>query len=483
MSDDRGGDQEQEPLRYDQARWSEGDQYEPLLSEKNSREVDVETPLPDDLTRDSLELPDLSEPELARHYTRLSQMNYGVESGPFPLGSCTMKYNPKFTEDLAARPEAAVHPDRPDETIQGTLGLYARLSEYLGKIGGMDAVTLQPPAGAAGEYTGVLIAKAYHEHNGEDRSEIIIPDSAHGTNFASAALAGFDVVELPSGEDGRVDLDALEAAISNDTALLMLTNPNTLGLFEREIEVISELVHDAGGLLYYDGANLNALLGQARPGDMGFDIMHYNVHKTFATPHGGGGPGAGPVGVVAELAEFLPAPHVRETDSGYEQYEPEQTIGKVHGFQGNWLVLIKACAYIARLGDEGLTDASAKAVLNANYLAEQTEYEVPFGPFHHEFVASAGEQDAADVAKRMLDYGVHPPTTKWPEIVPEALMTEPTEIENKRTLDQLAAAFNAVADEDDETLENAPERTSARRIDQVSAARNPRLSWQALDEE
>jgi len=483
MSDDQGGDKQQDTLQYDQARWSDGDRYEPLLSEKTSREVDVETPLPEDLTRDSLELPELSEPELARHYTRLSQMNYGVESGPFPLGSCTMKYNPKFTEDLAARAEAAVHPDRPDETIQGTLGLYAQLSEYLGNIGGMDAVTLQPPAGAAGEYTGVLIAKAYHEHSGDDRSEIIIPDSAHGTNFASAALAGFDVVELPSGEDGRVDLDALEAAISDDTALLMLTNPNTLGLFEREIEAISELVHDAGGLLYYDGANLNALLGQARPGDMGFDIMHYNVHKTFATPHGGGGPGAGPVGVVEALEDFLPAPHVQETDGGYELYDPEHTIGKVHGFQGNWLVLIKACAYIARLGDEGLTDASAKAVLNANYLAEQTDYEVPFGPFHHEFVASAGEQDAADVAKRMLDYGVHPPTTKWPEIVPEALMTEPTEIENRRTLDQLAAAFNAVADEDDETLEHAPERTSARRIDQVSAARNPRLSWQALDGE
>ncbi|WP_336328184.1 aminomethyl-transferring glycine dehydrogenase subunit GcvPB [Halovenus sp. HT40] len=469
-------------VRYDQARWSDEEGYEPLLSEKNSREVDVETPLPDDLTRDSLELPDLSEPELARHYTRLSQMNYGVESGPFPLGSCTMKYNPKFTEDLAAHPSAAVHPDRPDETIQGTLELLGRTSKYLADIGGMDAVTLQPPAGAAGEYTGVLIAKAYHEHNGDNRSEIIVPDSAHGTNFASAALAGFDVVELPSGEDGRVDLDALEEAISDETALLMLTNPNTLGLFERDIEEISTMVHDAGGLLYYDGANLNALLGRARPGDMGFDIMHYNVHKTFATPHGGGGPGAGPVGVVDELADFLPDPQVRQTNGGYELFEPAQSIGKVHGFQGNWLVLIKTCAYIARLGDEGLTDASAKAVLNANYLAEQVDYEVPFGPFHHEFVASAGEQDAADVAKRMLDYGVHPPTTKWPEIVDEALMTEPTEIENKRTLDQLAAAFNAVAAEDTETIEAAPEQTSARRIDQAAAARNPRLSWQALED-
>jgi glycine dehydrogenase subunit 2 len=468
---------------YDQARWTDGDSYEPLLSEKNTRAVDVETDLPDDLTRDSLELPSLSEPELARHYTRLSQMNYGIESGPFPLGSCTMKYNPKFTEDLAALDAGAVHPSRNDESIQGSLGVLARLQEYLADIGGMDSVTLQPPAGAAGELTGVLIAKAYHEHNDDERSEVVIPDSAHGTNFASAAMAGFDVVELPTGDDGRVDLDALDAALSEDTALLMLTNPNTLGLFERDILEISDMVEDVGGLLYYDGANLNALLGRARPGDMGFDIMHYNVHKTFATPHGGGGPGAGPVGVKAELEDFLPTPHVRETDDGYERHDPANSIGKIHGFTGNWLVLLKTAAYIARLGDDGLSDASAKAVLNANYLAEQIDLEVPFGPFHHEFVASADDQDAADVAKRMLDYGVHPPTTKWPEIVDEALMTEPTEVENRRTLDQLAAAFDAVAAEDTETLDSAPQRTAARRIDQVGAARNPRLSWQALDEE
>ncbi|MFC7134738.1 MULTISPECIES: aminomethyl-transferring glycine dehydrogenase subunit GcvPB [Salinibaculum] len=471
-------------MNYDQARWSEADRYEPLLSEKDTTTVDVEdSPLPDDLTRDSLSLPALSEPELARHYTRLSQMNYGVESGPFPLGSCTMKYNPKFTEDLAALPAAGVHPDRDERTVQGVLGVMHGLQDYLARIGGMDAVTLQPPAGAAGEFAGVLVAKAYHEHNGEDRSEVVIPDSAHGTNFASAAMAGFDVVELPSAEDGRVNLDALEAAVGGDTAALMLTNPNTLGLFERDIETIAEMVHDAGGLLYYDGANLNALLGQARPGDMGFDVMHYNVHKTFATPHGGGGPGAGPVGVVSDLAPFLPAPRVRQTDEGhFERFDPEHTIGKVHGFSGNWPVLLKAYGYIARLGDEGLADAAATAVLNANYLAEQIEYDVPFGPFHHEFVASAGEQDAADVAKRMLDYGVHPPTTKWPEIVDEALMTEPTEVETKRSLDQLAEAFDAVAGEDDETLESAPSSTAARRIDQVAAARTPRLSWQALDE-
>ncbi len=471
-------------MEHDQARWTEnGDRYEPLLAEKDGGSVTVDAAdagLPEDLTRDSLDVPNLSEPELARHFTRLSQMNYGVESGPFPLGSCTMKYNPKFTEDLAARPSASVHPDRPDETVQGTLELLADLEDYLGRIGGMDAVSLQPPAGAAGEFAGVLVARAYHEHNGEDRSEIVVPDSAHGTNFASAAMAGFDVVELPSAEDGRLDLDALEAAVGDETAALMLTNPNTLGLFERDIEAAAEIVHDAGGLLYYDGANLNALLGRARPGDMGFDVMHYNVHKTFATPHGGGGPGAGPIGVVEDLEPFLPAPRVRKAGGGYELFEPEHSIGKVHGFQGNWLVLVKAYAYIARLGDPGLEDVSAKAVLNANYLASQIDYEVPFGPFHHEFVASAGDQDAADVAKRMLDYGVHPPTTKWPEIVDEALMTEPTEVENRRSLDRLADAFNAVAAEDDETLEAAPERTSARRIDQVQAAREPRLSWQAL---
>ncbi|MWG35775.1 aminomethyl-transferring glycine dehydrogenase subunit GcvPB [Halomarina oriensis] len=469
-------------MKYEQARWTDDSEelYEPLLSEKHTREVEVDSDLPDHLTRDSVELPDLSEPELARHYTRLSQMNYGVETGPFPLGSCTMKYNPKFTDDVAGHPKAATHPDRPASTRQGTLELRYHLQDVLGRIGGMDAVTLQPPAGAAGEFTGILVAKAYHQSRGDERSEVVVPDSAHGTNFATAAMAGYDVVTLPGAEDGRVDVEALEAAVSEDTAALMLTNPNTLGLFERDIEAIADLVHDAGGLLYYDGANLNALLGRARPGDMGFDIMHYNVHKTFATPHGGGGPGAGPVGVTDELAAFLPDPHVRETNGGFEEYAPEHSIGKVHGYGGNWLVLVRAYAYIARLGDVGLSDASAKAVLNANYLASQIDYDIPFGPFHHEFVASADE-DAADVAKRMLDYGVHPPTTKWPEAVSEALMTEPTEVENRRSLDQLATAFDAVANEDVDTIERAPENTAARRIDQVSAARSPRLSWQALD--
>ncbi|GGJ16076.1 glycine dehydrogenase subunit 2 [Halobellus salinus] len=472
-------------MNHDQARYGDDDRYEPLLSETGTKTVDVseESPLPDGLTREELELPTSSEPELSRHYTRLSQMNWSVETGPYPLGSCTMKYNPSFTEDVAADPNAAVHPERSEETIQGTLELLAGLQDYLARIGGMDAVTLQPPAGAAGEFTGIHVAKAYHESRNDDRSEVIVPASAHGTNFASAAMAGYDVVELPSGEDGRVDLDALEAAVSEETAALMLTNPNTVGLFERDIVEISEMVHDAGGLLYYDGANLNALLGRARPGDMGFDVMHYNVHKTFATPHGGGGPGAGPVGVREELAEFLPRPRVREQDGQYELYDPERSIGKVHGYQGNWLVLVKAYAYIARLGDSGLEDASAKAVLNANYLAEQMEYDIPYGPFHHEFAATAGDRDAADVAKRMLDYGVHPPTTKWPEFVPEAMLTEPTEAEDKTSLDDLAAAFNGAISDSEEELANAPSKTTAQRIDQATAARNPRLSWHALDEQ
>jgi len=467
---------------HQQARWYAGGQYEPLLSEKASESVAVESSLPDDLTRDELELPSLAEPEVARHYTRLSQMNYGIESGPIPLGSCTMKYNPKFTEDVAAHPGNRVHPLRTDEDKQGILHLLYELQETLATIGGMDAVTLQPPAGAAGEFTGIQVAKAYHEANGDDRSEVIVPESAHGTNFASAAMAGYDVVELPSNEDGRVEVDALEAAVSDDTALLMLTNPNTLGLFERSIEDIATIVHDAGGLLYYDGANLNSLLGKARPGDMGFDIMHFNLHKTFATPHGGGGPGQGPIGVESDLAPFLPTPQIRERAGDYETYEPAHSIGRVHEFMGNWLVLVKAYAYILRHGDEGLENISETAVLNANYLASQIEYEVPYGPFHHEFVASA-DADAGDVAKAMLDHGVHPPTTKWPEIVDEALMTEPTETESKRRLDDLAAAFNAVAATDPEELAKTPTETTARRIDQASAARNPRLSWHALDGE
>ncbi len=472
-------------MTYQQARWDdpESDTYEPHLPEKDHTTVAPDVPLPDSLTRDSLTLPDLSEPELARHYTRLSQMNWGVENGPYPLGSCTMKYNPSFTEDLAARPEAAVHPDRPAESVQGTLEIMYRLQEALAEIGGMDAVTLQPPSGASGEFTGITIAKAYHQARDDERSEVIVPDTAHGTNPATATMAGYDVVEIESNEDGQMDLDAVRAACSEETAALMLTNPNTVGVFEEQIQELADAVHDVGGLMYYDGANLNALVGQVRPGDMGYDIMHYNVHKTFATPHGGGGPGAGPVGVKADLAPFLPTPQVTQTtDGGYTFTDPDQTIGKVHGFHGNWPVLLKAFAYIYRLGDTGLRDMGEQAVLNANYLASQIDFEIPYTPFLHEFVASAGDKSATEVAKAMLDHGVHAPTTAWPEIVPEALMTEPTEIESKASLDQLAAAFNAVAAADDETLHAAPQQTSVARINQTSADRNPRLTWSALDE-
>ena len=469
-------------MTYRQARFQHDGVYEPHLAAKDQTTVTPDVDLPDELTRDELSLPDLAEPELGRHYTRLSQMNWGIESGPYPLGSCTMKYNPKFTEDLAAHPKASLHPDRPAAAAQGTLEILHTLQAYLADIGGMDAVTLQPPSGAAGEFTGIKIAKAYHEANGDGhRSEVIVPDTAHGTNPATATMAGYDVIEIESNEAGQMDLDAVQAACSEQTAALMLTNPNTVGVFEDNIQALADAVHGVGGLMYYDGANLNALVGRVRPGDMDYDIMHYNVHKTFSSPHGGGGPGAGPVGVKAGLQDFLPAPHIRKRDGSYEFYDPPQSIGKVHGNHGNWLVLLKAFAYIHRLGDEGLIDMSEKAVLNANYLASQIEFEIPYGPFFHEFVASAGDRNARDVAKHMLDHGVHSPTTAWPEIVPQALMTEPTEIESKDSLDTLAAAFNAAAGASKEELAAAPQQTSAKRVDQTAADRNPRLTWHALD--
>jgi glycine dehydrogenase subunit 2 len=468
--------------KYHQAKWFSESLYEPLISEKNLTKIEVtNSSLPSHLIRKSITLPGLSEPELARHYTRLSQMTYGVDSGPYLLGSCTMKYNPKFTEDIASIKNSLVHPCRNSNTVQGTLEILYTLQEYLASIGGMDSVTLQPPAGASGEFTGILVARAYHEsHNDLSRTEVIIPDSAHGTNPASAALAGYNVVEIPSNSQGTVNIEALKNALSKNTAALMLTNPNTLGLFESNIELIASMVHESGGLLYYDGANLNALLGRSRPRDMGFDIMHFNVHKTFATPHGGGGPGAGPVGVISDLKQFLPSPQIRKIENGFELFTPENSIGKVHGFHGNWLCLIKTLSYILRLGDSGLLDSSGKAVLNANYLASKIDYPIPFKPFLHEFVASAGVQDSTDVSKRLLDYGVHPPTVKWPNLVEEALMIEPTESENKTTLDQISKAFNIVAKEDPKLLKQAPHSTSAGRIDQTTAARSPILSWHSL---
>lgn len=472
-------------MKYIQATWErdEEDVYEPHIAEKDLTEVEPDVNLPDSVTRDSVELPQLSEPHVARHYTRLSQMNYGIENGPYPLGSCSMKYNPKYPLSLWGDANNVVHPDRDSETVQGTLEIQHRLQEALKVMGGMDEVSLQPPAGAAGEFAGILIAKAYHRDNGDERSEVIIPDTAHGTNPATAAMAGYDVVEIESNDKGCMDVEALRAAVSEETAALMLTNPNTVGVFEDDIEEIAEIVHDVGGLLYYDGANLNATLGRVRPGDMDYDIMHFNVHKTFSQPHGGGGPGAGPIGVKEKLAEYLPTPHVRKTDEGeYERYEPDKTIGKVHGFHGNWLVHLWVWSYIYRLGESGMRDITNKAVLNANYLGEKIDLDIPYKPWFHEFVATAQPHDASDFGKRMLDYGVHPPTTKFPLIVSQALMTEPTEMEAKDSLDDLAYAMNEVNKEDEETLAASPRNTSVNRVDQTTADRNPTLSWHAMSD-
>ncbi len=467
---------------------------EPLLGELSRNDGDEREDgnmplLPRYLQRGSLNVPGLDESSLLRHYVHLSQMNYGVDTGPYPLGSCTMKYNPRLGERLASRHRmTGLHPWQDPSTVQGILEILYHLKDMLCTITGMHAFSLQPAAGAHGEFTGMLITRAYHEQRGDRRSEVILPDSAHGTNPASAKMAGYDVVEIPSRE-GRVDLDALEAALSDDTAAFMLTNPNTLGIFERDILEIAAMVRDAGALLYYDGANLNAIMGRARPGDMGFDIVHLNPHKTFATPHGGGGPGAGPVGVSAELERFLPVPRVASTDDGYSwSYDYPQSVGHVSHFYGNVPVLLKTYAYLLRMGN-GLRHVSERAVLNANYLLEQLDsnaYRLPYpGRRMHEFVVSAEPLKqrgvrALDVAKRLLDHGLHPPTMYFPLNVSEALMIEPTESERSQSLDAYAEALNAIAREPSEVLRQAPQRTPVKRIDEVKAARNPILTWQDL---
>ncbi len=468
---------------------------EPLLNELSatSDKAGVEPPLPDELQRTSLAVPHLDECSLLRHYVHLSQMNYGVDTGTYPLGSCTMKYNPRLGERLAGRHRmTGLHPLQHPSTVQGILEMLHRLKKMLCAITGMHAFSLQPAAGAHGEFTGMLIARAYHEQRGEQRSEVILPDSAHGTNPASAKMAGFDVVELPS-QEGRVDLDALDAALSDDTAAFMLTNPNTLGIFERDILEIAAMVKEAGALLYYDGANLNAIMGKARPGDMGFDIVHLNPHKTFATPHGGGGPGAGPIGVTGELEPYLPVPRIaRDGDGGYRwSYSHPCSIGRISHFYGNVPVLLKTYAYLLRTG-AGLQRVAERAVCNANYLLQQLDssaYRLPYpGRRMHEFVVSAEPLKengvrALDVAKRLLDHGLHPPTMYFPLIVEEALMIEPTESESRASLDAYAASLNDIAREQPETLQRAPQRTPVKRIDEVKAARNPRLTWNDLDGE
>lgn len=436
-------------------------------------------------------LPEMAEVDLSRHYTELAKQTHGVNDGFYPLGSCTMKYNPRVNEEAAAQPGfTQLHPLQPVETVQGALEVIHTAEKMLCEITGMDSMTFQPAAGAHGEYTGLLLIRKYHQSRGDTaRTKIIVPDSAHGTNPASATMAGFKVVSVPSNEQGGVDLDAMRKAVGPDTAGLMLTNPNTVGLFDPNILEITQIIHDAGGLCYYDGANLNAIMGHVRPGDMGFDCVHLNLHKTFSTPHGGGGPGSGPVGCKAMLAQFLPSPHVEEKDGKFAFATPEHTMGQVRSFYGNFLVVVKALAYLITLGKEGIPEASAGAVLNANYLMKQLAgaYDMSYDTqCMHEFVmtlqglAHDTGVTAMDVAKRLLDFGMHPPTMYFPLIVHEALMVEPTETESMETLDEAARVFLdilAEAKTDTESLHHAPHDCPIGRPDEVTAARSPILRY------
>ncbi|CAN5681136.1 aminomethyl-transferring glycine dehydrogenase subunit GcvPB [soil metagenome] len=445
-----------------------------------------------------LALPELNEPEVVRHFVNLSHLNYSVDSGFYPLGSCTMKFNPKLNEWAARLPGfATLHPLAPDELAQGTLELMHELQETLAEITGMAAVTLQPAAGAQGELTGILMIRAYHATRGDaQRTEVIVPDSSHGTNPATASMAGFGTVTVPSADDGGVDLAALKAALGPRTAAVMLTNPSTLGLFERRIVELLDAVHEAGALAYMDGANMNAVLGRFRPGEAGFDVMHLNLHKTFATPHGGGGPGAGPVACNELLAGFLPAPLVvRDVQGGFRLERPGErpgAIGRVRAYQGNVGVLVRAFAYIRAHGASGLREISDDAVLAANYLRQRVgeAYELPYpGPCKHEFVASGRALRQAtgvrtlDVAKRLIDHGFHPPTIYFPLIVDECLLIEPTETESVETLDLFAEALLAIvreAGEDPERVQGAPTLAPVRRLDEASAARRPELRWRPM---
>jgi len=450
--------------------------------------------LPEDMKRSSLNLVDNEEHEVLRHYVRLSQMNYGVDVNTYPLGSCTMKFNPKIADEISSMDEIRyIHPYQDQSTVQGALRIMYEVQEYLKVIGGMDAVTLQPVAGADGEFTGLLIVRAYHENRGDfKRNEIIVPDSAHGTNPASSTMAGFNTIEIPSNEQGMVNLDSLKSALSDKTAAFMITNPNTLGIFEENIVKIAKMVHDAGALLYYDGANLNGIMGKTTPGKMGFDIVHFNLHKTFATPHGGGGPGAGPVGVKKHLAEFLPVPVIDFDGSKYYlNYNVKHSIGKVSGYYGNFAVIVRAWAYMKLMGGNGLTKATERAVLNTNYIKEKLKgyYDLPYKDLRkHEVVFSSTNLKkygvrTLNVAKRMLDYGVHAPTIYFPLIVEEALMIEPTETESKSSLDRLAETMINIAKEAKENpqvLKEAPHNTPVGRIDEVEAVRNPVLTWKMI---
>lgn len=452
-----------------------------------------EVELPTGLVREDLPLPEVSEIEVVRHFLRLSQLNYAIDKGIYPLGSCTMKYNPKINEVTARLPGfTGAHPHQPEGLAQGALRLMYELQEYLAKIGGFAGVTLQPAAGAQGELVGVLIMRAYHRARGDtQRDTILVPDSAHGTNPASTSMSGLRVVQIPSDKRGNVDLDALRSQVCDRVVGLMITNPNTLGLFEENIEEIVGIVHGCGGLVYGDGANMNALIGVMRPGDIGIDVMHYNLHKTFSTPHGGGGPGAGPVGVAAHLIDFLPDPVVvregTDAEPHYRFHRPSQSIGRVRSFWGHFGILVRAYTYIRMHGSEGLRNVAEHAVLNANYLRCRVRdtYHVPYDRMcMHEFVAegriSGTGSTAMDVSKRLIDYGVHPPTMYFPLIVHDALMIEPTETEPLRTVDAYAETLLRIAEEavsDPALLHEAPRVAPVRRLDEVQAARTPVLRY------
>ncbi len=433
----------------------------------------------------------ITESQVARHYTNLSSLNYHIDGGLYPLGSCTMKYNPKLSERLSSLENfIEIHPLEPEKHLQGALQIIYELGEYLREIGGMDAISLLPTAGAHGELTSLLMLKKYFRERGEKRHKVLVPDSAHGTNPASSTVVGFDVVSVPSNEYGTVSIESLENLMSLDVACLMLTSPNTLGIFERDIEKIEKIVHKKGGVIYLDGANLNAFLGIARPGDMGFDMVHFNLHKTFGTPHGSGGPGGGGIGVKQFLEPFLPVPRIeKRKDICYLNDKIPTSIGRIHSFYSNFGVMIKAWVYIRLLGADGLREVSRNAVLNANYLLKRLKnhYEIPYGKGRcmHEFVAS-GEGlrkygiRTLDVAKRLLDFGFHPPTIYFPLIVQEALMIEPTETESKKTLDEFADALIRIkreAKESPEILHNAPQKTPVKRLDDVRAARELNVRW------
>ena len=447
--------------------------------------------LPMNLLRNHLPLPELSEIDTVRHFTRLSQLNYSIDTGFYPLGSCTMKYNPKINEELARLPGFSwIHPLQPEETVQGALLLMYELQEYLKEIAGFEAVSLQPAAGAQGELTGILIIRAFHQDRGEtQRDKILIPDSAHGTNPATSAMSGMRVVQIPSDKRGNVDLNVLKQECDNTLAGLMLTNPNTLGLFDENVIEVIDTVHHAGGLVYGDGANLNALLGIVRPGDLGIDVMHFNLHKTFSTPHGGGGPGSGPVGVVKKLCEFLPTPIVDISDAGDDEVPPlygfripSKSIGRVKSYHGQFGMMVRAYTYIRMHGSEGLRNIAETAVLNANYLMHHLKniYSLPYErTCMHEFVLEgivpeSPQVHALDIAKRLMDYHLHPPTNYFPLIVHEALMIEPTETESKSTLDYFISVMETIhreAKENPDILKTAPHETPVGRLDEVKAAK------------